>query len=67
MNSKTKFSLHTHFIGIHRCDIENDPEIAQLIEYLKAKKSAATTTKRPHESIIPSTRNLFVPSIISNT
>lgn len=39
MNSKTKFSLHTHFVGRHRYDIENDPEIAQLIEYLKAKKA----------------------------
>lgn len=62
------FSLHTHFllimsenIDIDNNDIKNDPEIVQLIEYLKAKKSAATTTKRPPETIIPSTRNFNHP------
>jgi hypothetical protein len=41
-------------------DIKNDPEIAQLIEYLKAKKIAATASKSPPE-IIPSIRNFNRP------
>ncbi|CAB4494430.1 uncharacterized protein OCT59_026659 [Rhizophagus irregularis] len=48
-------------MNIDNNDIKNDPEIAQLIEYLKAKKSAATTTKSPPETIVPSTRNFNRP------
>ncbi|GBC01387.1 hypothetical protein RclHR1_04170012 [Rhizophagus clarus] len=40
-------------MDIDHDDIKNDPEIIELIEYLEAKKSVATSVKRP-EIVAPS-------------
>lgn len=41
-------------MDIDHNDIKNDPEMAELIEYLEEKKSAATTSaRRPPEIITP--------------